>query len=292
MDPLLPVLIACKSALIISLVVAGVLVWQNRGSKNLVLATSVLGGTTFFFLSQLYFELKSETTEDFILAELGIDRAKPEIRQRVYRAESGERITAEVSASNWLSTHNPDAFSVDREKITHDLVLFSLAYFLQTPEAQYWDVRRRSFVGKSVGGVIRFHPASALRECAIVKPEEIRAQLSSSRNVFAGAPLDTFSICLPPSSVFQITANSLTIRNHVCEVVFTIEPSGGVGFLSPRNGEELSKLPNGESRFETRTTGLDVKIQFFALRMGQTDRDKYRQWSSALVNGTREWFEK
>jgi hypothetical protein len=37
---------------------------------------------------------------------------------------------------------------------------------------------------------------------------------------------------------------------------------------------------------------LDVKIQFFGMRAGQPDVDKYRQWSSALVNGVRDWFEK
>src|SRR6266702_36436 len=292
MDPLAPILIVCIRALIVSVATAVTVAWQNRGSRNLALATGVLGGVTLLFLTQVRFELQSATSSEFILTEFGIDRSKPEIRQWVYGAESGERPTAEVSASNWLSAHNPDAFSGDREKITQDLVLFSLAYFLQTPEAQYWDVRRHSFVGKLSGGVIRFHPTSAHRECAIVMPEEIRGQLSRSRNTFAGAPLDIFSICLPPSSVFLITANSLTIRNHVCEVSFTIEPSHDVGFLNPGRGEELPKLLNGESRFETRTTGLDIKIRFFALRTGQKDGDKYRQWSSALVNGARDWFEK
>src|SRR5437870_4447024 len=170
MDLLAPILIACIGALIVSVVTAVTLAWRNRGSKNLALATGILAGVTLLFLTQLRVELQAATTSEFILTELGIDRAKSEIRQWVYGAEAGWRPGAEVGASNWLSAHNPNAFSGDREKITHDLVLFSLAYFLQTPEAQYWDVRKHSLVGKYVGGVVRFHPTSAKRECAVVMP--------------------------------------------------------------------------------------------------------------------------
>ncbi len=293
MDPLAPIRIACIIALIVSVATAVTVAWQNRGSRNLALATGALSGITLLFLTQLYFELQSTTMSEFILTELGIDRAKPEIRQWVYGTESGWRPGIEVSASNWLSAQNPNAFSDNREKITSDLVLFSLASFLQTPEAQHWDVRKHSLVGKYAGGIVRFQPTSAKRQCALVTPAEIRSQLSRSGNLFAGAPLlFEQSICLPPSSVLEITANSLIIRNHVCELIFTIESSGGVGFLSPRSGEEVSKLLGGESRFETRTTGLDVQIRFLALRIGQRDGGKYREWSSALVNGVRDWFEK
>jgi hypothetical protein len=292
MDPLQAVLIACLLTLSVSLVAAGVLVWENRASKNLALAASVLGGTTFLFITQLYSELKPITTSEFIITELGIDRAKPEIRQWAYGNVSPWRPTAEADASNWLVAHNLNSFSGDREKITHDLVLFSLIYSLQTPEAQYWDVEKHSLVGKNAGGVIRFLPASADRKCAVVTSEEMRFGLSQSNNLFGGAPMPDRSVCLPPSSVLLITANSLTISNHVCQIVFTLEPSGGVGYLSPIKGEEFSKLPNGDSRFETRTTGLDVKVQFFGLRAGDADASKYRQWSSALVNGARDWFEK
>jgi hypothetical protein len=292
MDPLLVTLIACLFTLFVSLVAAGGLVWENRASKNLALAASVLGGPTFLFITQLYSELKPTTTSEFILTEFGIDRAKPEIRQWVYGDGSTWRPTGEVYASNWLASHNPKSFSGDREKITHDLVLFSLANSLQTPDAQYWDVQKHSLVGKHTGGVIRFLPASPDRKCAVLTSDEMRSELSRAGNVFAGAPMFDQSVGLPPSSVLSITANSLSIRNHVCQIVFTIEPSGGVGYLSPVKGGEISKLPNGESRFETRTTGLDVKIQFFGIRAGETDVDKYRQWSSALVNGVRDWFEK
>ena len=292
MDTLLLVLFVCLFTLAASLVAAGALVRENRASKNLALAASVLGGSTFLFITQLYSELKPTTTSEFILTEFGIDRAKPEIRQWVYGDDSAWRPSAEVDASNWLSSHNPNSFSGDREKITHDMVLFSLANSLQAPDAQYWDVQKHSLVGKHTGGVIRFLPVSADRKCTVVRSDEMRSQLSQAGNVFAGAPMFDQSVCLPPSSVLLITANSLSIRNHVCQIAFTIEPSGGVGYLNPVTGGEIPKLPSGESRFETRTTGLDIKIQFFGIRAGETDVDKYRQWSSALVNGVRDWFEK
>lgn len=231
MDPLTPILIVCKVAVIVSVATAATVAWQNRGSRNLALATGALAGIAFLFLTQLYFELQPIVTNEFILTELGIDRAKPEIRQWVYGTESGWRPGIEVGASNWLSAQNPNAFSENRAKTTSDLVLFSLVSFLQTPEAQYWDVRKHSLVGKYTGGIVRFHPTSAKRQCALVSPAEIHSQLSRSGNLFAAAPLlFEQSICLPPSSALEITANSLIIRNYVCEVIFTLEPSGGVGF--------------------------------------------------------------
>jgi hypothetical protein len=84
----------------------------------------------------------------------------------------------------------------------------------------------------------------------------------------------------------------LTVLNYVCEISFIIEPSGGVGFGNPGKGADLPKLASGEPRFETRTTGLAVTTVFFDVRAGQINSDKYRQWSSALTNGARDWFEK
>jgi hypothetical protein len=287
MDPLWPILIITVAAVLIALLTGITLAWYNRGSRNLALATAGLFGASLFFGMQLWFELRPEVRSDFIVAKLGIDRTKPEIRQWIYSSESGDRITAEVYASNWLAAHRPEAFSGNREKLTSDLVLFSLAYFLQTPGAQYWEVRRHL-----LGSVLRFYPTTSERRCTIVTSAEVSSRLLSSHNLFDGAELPSGPVCFPLGTVFSITANSLVIRNHVCELTFTIEPSRGVNFQSPRVGEEFSKLPNGESRFETRATGLDVEARFFALRKGQRDGDEYRQWASALIDGARDWFEK
>jgi len=290
MDPLKAITIACVCALIISVATAITVVWQNRGSKNIALAVGALTGATMLFVIQLRFELQTVTTNEFMLAEFGIDRAKPEIRQWKYRPGSSSRASVEVSASQWLVKHDPKAFDGDREKLTSDLVLFSLATFLQDPESQYWDVQRHSLVGSS-SGIVRFHP-SANRECTVLQMDNVRSQLTRAKNEFAGALVFGQVVCLPPSSSLIISANSLVIRNHVCEITFTIESSGDVNFFNPGPGEEVPKLPNGQARFETRPVGLDVKIQFFALRIGQKENDKYRRWSSALVGGAREWFER
>lgn len=288
-----------KLALVLNLVALGasgvaalVLVGYNARSRNLALATGALLGAITFFGIQVYFELQRSGKYDFISTELTIDRAKPEIRQWIYSSDAGGRLIAEGYASEWLATHNPDAFRHDRGKLTTDLVLFSLTYFLQTPEAQLWEVRKHSIVGKWGSGVIRFHPYPG-RVCRIVSETEMRSELSRSGNIFAGAPLQgNGTFCLPPGSTFEMSRKSLIIRNGICQVSFTVDPSGGVTYLNPGKSEEVLKLPNGESRFETRTIGLDVETTFFALRAQNRERTKYHEWASEVVSGARDWFEK
>jgi len=291
MDLLELALIVNLAALGISLVSAFVLVRHNSRSRNLVLAAGTLLGAIFFFVTQLYFELHGSSSYDFITTQLTIDRAKPEIRQWAYSSDADGRVTAEPYASQWVAARNPDAFRWDRDKLTADLVLFSLVYFLQTPEAQLWEVRKHSIVGKWGGGVIRFHPDPG-RACRLVTETEVRSELSRSGNVFAGAPLSNRSICLPPGSLLEMARNSLIIRNRLCQVSFTLDPSRGVTYLNPGEGEELPKLPNGESRFETRTIGWDVETTFFNLRAQNRESARYREWASEVVRGARDWFEK
>lgn len=292
MDILQAALYANLATLFICFGSASYLAWQNARSKNLALSTGALAAAMILFVTQLRFELRPTTAPEFITTELTVDRDKPQVRQWVYGSDAPWRITAEVYASDWLAAHNPDAFLQDREKLTADLVLFSLTYSLQTPEFQVWEVRKHAIVVKSAGGIVRFHPTSKERQCKIVLEAELQSKLSMSGNVFAGAPLHSRSICLPPGSVLEISANSLIIRNPMCQVSFTVEPSGGVNYLNPGRGEELPKLPNGESRFETRAIGLDVETTFFALRAQHIDHDKYRDWAARVVSGARDWFEK
>lgn len=263
---------------------------NNSRSRNLALATGTLAGAIIFFCTQLYFELQPSISYDFINTELTIDRAKPEIRQWVYGPGAG-RITAEPYASAWLAQNNPNAFLQDRGKVATDLVLFSLAYFLATPEAQFWETRKHSITDKHGSGIVRFHTYPD-RTCRVIGEAELAALLSRAGNLFAGAKLLTQPICFPPGTVLEISPKSLTIRNGVCEISFTVE-SPGVNFENPGEGDRFPQLPNGGGpRFETRTIGLDVETTYLALRAQNHDGAKYREWTSAIVGGAREWFEK
>lgn len=279
------------TALGVALFCALVLLKNNARSRNLALAMGTFAGAIIFFCTQLYFELQPSTSYDFINTELTIDRLKPEIRQWAYTPGTSRRITAEVGASTWLVQKKPEAFSQDRTRITTDLVLFSLAYFLETPEAQFWETRKHAIVDQHGSGTIRFHPYPG-RECQVLSEAQLVALLSQAENLFSGANLFIQPVCLPPGTELEFSSRSLIIRNKFCQISFTLE-SPGVSFQNPGEGDPFPQLPKaGGSRFETRTVGLDAETTFFRWRAQSRDATKYHEWASAIVNGAHEWFEK
>jgi hypothetical protein len=90
----------------------------------------------------------------------------------------------------------------------------------------------------------------------------------------------------------QISANSLAIRNPICQVVFNIEVPAYLGFTKPKTGGEAPELPGSGAQFGTRLIGLRVETTYFALRAQARDGSRYREWCSRLVGDGREWFEK
>jgi len=280
-------------ATFVSLATAFILLWQNASSRNLVLAFATLAGAMFVFATQLYFELEGSTSYDHISAEITIDRAKPEIRQWEYSLPTGWRISIETGASSWLSANNPVAFDQDREKLTTDFLLFSLVSFVAANEFD-WQLKKRTYVGKSSGTLMTVEPVSKDCECAIVAAEDLKQELSGAENAFAQAPLLVMSgrLCLPPKSTLEVSDKALIIRNPICQLCFTVESSGAIACDKPRSAGETPQLPNGESQFETRWVGLRAETTFFALRAQHRDTTKYREWATRMVSGARDWFEK
>jgi len=281
--------VSVVSAIALGFVVS--FVW-NRGSRNLASAFAALVGGTLVFFTQIYFELQPTVAFESVTTELTIDRARPEIRQWSYHGDT-DRIAVEPNASQWLATTNPGAFQRDREKLTKDLILFSLLSFLQTTEAQVWETHRHAIVGRgaATGGIIRFH-AYPGRTCRVVREEEMRSELYHSGNLFAGAPFfGNRQICLPPGSNLEIAGSHVIIRNPLCQIAFRIDPTRGASYSNPGQGESLPKLLSGEARFESRAIGMDVETTFFALRAQSSEGPKYHEWVSAVVKGARDWFE-
>lgn len=268
------------------------LAWQNAGSRNLALAVGTLAAAVILFVIQLRFELRPSTADDHVSAELTIDRAKPEIRQWDYTGSGSWRMSRETNASSWLAANNPAAFEQDREKLATDFVLFSLASFLATTEFD-WQLRKIVYGGKSSGSVTTVEGVSGNEECSVITVDDLRLRLGEAQNVFAGAPFLIVSgrLCLPPRSALEISANSLIIRNPVCQLCFRIEPFQSAFFDKPRSGGEVAQLPGGGHRYETRLIGLKVQTLFFALRAQHRDSEKYREWTARLIGNARDWFE-
>ncbi len=159
---------------------------------------------------QLRFELRSEPSTDFITAEYTIDRAKPEIRQWAYPSDQGPRLTQEIGASQTFAAAHPGQFDGDREKLTHDMVIFSLlAYF--GVEQFDWQMKRVTFVGQITGTMISTSLGSKPDECTTVTKAQLQKMLLDAGNFFADANMffGPQALCLPPQSTIQVNPDGL-----------------------------------------------------------------------------------
>jgi hypothetical protein len=176
---------------------------ENSGSRNIALATGALLGALALLAVQLRFELRSEPSTDFITAEYTIDRAKPEIRQWKYDNDQGHRLGREVGASQIFAGAHPGQFDGDREKLTHDMVIFSLlAYF--GVEQFDWQMKRVQFIGQ-MATLTRTSFGSRPDECTTVTKAQLQKLLSDAGNFFADANMffGGQTLCLPSLSLMR-----------------------------------------------------------------------------------------
>jgi len=259
------------AAVVLAAVCLGYLVSQNLGSRNIALATGVLAGAVILLVIQLAFELRADVSTDFITAEYTIDRAKPEIRQWRYGSNQTARFGRELDASGTFAAAHRGQFNEDREKLTLDMVLFSLlAYF--GAEQFDWQMKRTRFVGQSTGTMMA--PGSKPDECTEITKDQLRRMLVDVGNSFADGNMFSGqqTLCLPPRSTFQVRADGLTLTNSLCEISFISEPSGGMFVGQPgMSSLEQPLPPNGGPTFETRAIGIRVTrvtVRYSALRVG------------------------
>jgi len=265
---------------------------QNLGSRNIVLATGTFIAAVILLVTQLCFELRSVEFSDFITAEFTIDRAKPGIRQWKYGANQGQRLTRDMDGSDTFAVANPGQFDGDREKLTHDMVIFSLLAYLATEQFD-WQMQRTQFVGQSMGTMTVTAPGSKPDECTVITTDRLRTMLLSAGNSFAngGVFFIRQSLCLPPHSTLQVKGDGLTLTNPFCEISFSLEKSGMTLFGRPgANGREQVPLPNGEAQFETRATGIRATTLCSAVRSQHLDMPRYQEWSKKVVGGAQRWF--
>ena len=173
------------------------------------------------------------------------------------------------------------------------MTLFSLVNFVGL-NARDWQVRTNIYKKRPPLGVMRtVEPLSKDLECTSFSQIDLQARLRDSGNLFADADLTGISkVCLPPNSEMVVSADSLTISNPVCEMVFRVETLPGSNPLKPGAPNELPPLlSGGVHQFDTKQIGIRVKTTFFALRSQRLEIAKYKEWTSRLVAGAREWFE-
>jgi len=292
MDILPKLLVLGGVALLITLIAAAWLTWENVGSRNLALATGTLAAAALLYVIQVPFELRRSIDRDRISTEVTVDLAVPVIRQWTYTGNIPWRMGIETDASRWLAANNPAAFAQERGKLTADFVLFSLVSFLTHDEFD-WQLSKVSYKGRSAGIFTSVQRVSKDHECAAFEESGLRARLSQAGNLFAGVPLTLVSgkLCLPPRSSIELSERSLVIRNRICQLSFTVELSGLINYAKPGSSGQTPQLPGGGQQFETRLVGLNVETIYFALRAQHRDSSKYREWCTRVINDAREWFE-
>jgi hypothetical protein len=292
-DSLWIALWAGGAAVVLAAVCLGYLVSQNLASRNIALATGALAGAVILLGIQLLFELRAEERTDFITAEYTIDRAKPEIRQWTYGLDQSHRLMRDLDASGKFAAANPGQFNGDRDKLTLDMVIFSLLAYLGVEQFD-WQMKRTRFVSQSIGTATLTLPGSKPNECTVITKGQLGKMLLNAGNSFADG--DMFfgrqSLCLPPRSTLQVRADGLTLTNPFCDISFILEPSGAIFFTRPgTHGLEQPLLPNGGgATFETRATGIRVTVRSSAIRSQHRDMPKYQDWSKRVISGAQNWF--
>jgi hypothetical protein len=222
------------AAAVVAAVCLCYLVSQNLSSRNIAIGTGALAGAAILHFIQLYFELRAEEDTDFITAEYTIDRGRPEIRQWNCSSNMGLRMSLELGASRNFAEGNPGQFNGNREKLTHDMVLFSLLAYFGVKEFD-WQMKRTQLVGRNTGTNTTTVPGSKADECTAITRDQLRRMLLNAGNSFAD--VDMFfgrqSLCLPPRSAFYVNADELTVINPFCEISFILESSGAIFLDAP-----------------------------------------------------------
>lgn len=299
MDILKCVLIGLIVALAVSLACALVITWNNTGSRNLVLGTGALAGAVILFSVQLVFELTKSVVTEFISAEYTIDRKELQIRAPKYPESCLLRPGKELGAAAVLGKTNPDAYKAMPEKVTHDMVVYSVLAYLATTYPD-WQQREIRYKGSLGGTITKTQRISDPKKSTVISDEELRQMLSSAGNLFAeNSPSlgEGGNIYLPQNSTLEVADSSVVIRNPFCKTTFSLSPSGAISYSRPGHngevklGDKSLEMPDGSSRYETRLIGIKAEIVYYGLRANNRLTPKYREWGKSMLNGMRNWFE-
>src|SRR5207248_512713 len=117
-------------------------------------------------------------------------------------------------------------------------------------------------------------------DCAFVTKENLKIQLANSANLFAEGPLFIAAekICLPPKSTIEVSAGGLTIRNPICQISFSMDAYGFMGFNDFEPRPQVLR-----SDVQTFLGGWKVETKFFDNRAQNHMVSKYREWASRVV---------
>jgi hypothetical protein len=157
------------------------------GSRGAWTALAVVVGSLVALGINLRFDLQGSKSTVKIAAEYTFDASIPQIRQWVYARSLAERYASEVLANDTILKIEPDAFR-DRDKLTRDMIVFSLTAYLETSQHD-WQAEPDVYAtpSRTISTTkFRSNPADP-RTCTKVERDAVHRIMSRVGNIFAHA---------------------------------------------------------------------------------------------------------
>jgi hypothetical protein len=259
------------------------------------LITTVTSALTL--AATLYFDLRGSKDFKIVTTEYTFDRGVPQLRQWMYARSLADRYATEVLANYTALKRDPAIFEGDRDKLTRDMILFSIVAYLEMNQRD-WQMEFEQYT-TSLGSMVTWKPASNPAnpaQCTKISIDDIHRMLKHAGNTFADArppfmPGDY--LCLPPWASIQIDGGSIKLITPFYTISFVVEPlTMRLTMMQPgSHTADVPTLPDGKARFETRVIGVRVIRKRPWIVAQHREADKYEKWSSGIVDGLRAWFE-
>lgn len=285
------------ASVLIVLFTGAVVTYANRGSETIALGFAALLAAIVLFITQLFFQLRSDVREDAIPLQILVDRQ--ERIAAAFQPADMMRAVVERDAGRWLASRNPDAFDED-DKLARDLASFSLLNFIAFREPD-WQLKRTTVTFPAFGGAHQFFKLpSDPKKAQVLFERDLRAVLRSGNNLFAEGPLlglaASVGVRLPKNTKVRLEEEkdnhrtTLVISAPVVTIRFAIQMASMIGGIPRRLPDGSYTIDHQGGRFALHLTRIEVSAAFAAYRAHDPQVTAYRAWYQRLAGGARDWF--
>jgi hypothetical protein len=156
-----------------------------------------------------------------------------------------------------------------------------------------WQLRRVEYPALHLGTSVTLQPTSKDKECAIYRQADLRAKLKAAGNLFADSDFGGANrLCLPPDTTLEIFPRSIVFENHFCRAMWKLDEIPVLtSHMKPSSQGAMPMIDSGKPQFDSRVSGLNAEVTYFALRAKSPDMQKYKSWITRLMTDSHTWFE-
>jgi len=185
------------------------------------------------------------------------------------------------------------AFDAARDKLFSDFTVFSFISFLMKREFD-WQLRRLEYPALKLGTSVTLQPIAKAKECTTYRQEDVQAKLKAAGNLFADSDIGGANrLCLPPDTRLEISPRSITFENRFCKATWKLDEIP-IMMDHMKPGSQTADVPttaSGKPQFDSRVSGLNAEVTYFARRAKSLDMEKYKAWITRLMTDSHAWFE-